>query len=406
MRYRKASFRNIEFEVTDRSWSSGRRNHLHEYPDKDTPYAEDLGKKAENYPVTAFVIGDDYQSKRDALRKACLQRGPGKLVHPDYGTVTVLCDSITVRENNRAKRMATIELVFVEAGAQTIPETSIDLSDSVLSSASAMMDAAKNDFISGFSLSEGVAGLTSLVGNIADVATGAIDAIGSGLEYAEDLTSDLTSAMNKLVDAATTASELKNSAERFLNTPAELASRIDTVFSVVASMAGKKPDAFATVRGLTAQSNASENASTANEDARAEKLAMQNIEQLTKQVVVAKEAEIITNIEFENADEATSVLESFVADAEEVELFEPVEPSSELMQALRTTREAVVEYIREIILDLPRMRTIVLPERTPSLVLAYDLYEDLSRADEIVNRNKIPYPAFVPAGKELKVLSE
>lgn len=406
MRYRKASFRGVEFNITERSWSSGRRNHLHEYPDKDTPYAEDLGKKAGNYPVTAFVIGDDYQSKRDALRKACTEKGPGELIHPDYGSLTVLCDSITVRESHSAQRMATFELVFIEAGAQAIPETSIDLSDSVLSSASDMMAAAKNDFLSGFSLSEGVAGLTSLVGNIADVANDAIDAIGSGLEYAEDMAGDLTGAMNKLVDAATSAAELKNSAERFLNMPSELASRIDTVFSVVASMAGTKPEAFATVRELASQSNASDNASTANEDARAEKLAMQHIEQLTKQVVVAKEAEVITNIEFDNAEDATAVLESFIDDIDEVELFEPVEPSSELMQALRNTKEVVVEYIREIILELPRMRTIQLPEKMPSLVLAYDLYEDLSRADEIESRNKIPYPAFVPSGKDLKVLSE
>lgn len=406
MRYRKASFRGVEFKITERSWSSGRRNHLHEYPDKDTPYAEDLGKKAGNYPVTAFVIGDDYQSKRDALRKACTEKGPGELIHPDYGSLTVLCDSITVRESHSAQRMATFELVFIEAGAQAIPETSIDLSDSVLSSASDMMAAAKNDFLSGFSLSEGVAGLTSLVGNIADVANDAIDAIGSGLEYAEDMAGDLTGAMNKLVDAATSAAELKNSAERFLNMPSELASRIDTVFSVVASMAGTKPEAFATVRELASQSNASDNASTANEDARAEKLAMQHIEQLTKQVVVAKEAEVITNIEFDNAEDATAVLESFIDDIDEVELFEPVEPSSELMQALRNTKEVVVEYIREIILELPRMRTIQLPEKMPSLVLAYDLYEDLSRADEIESRNKIPYPAFVPSGKDLKVLSE
>lgn len=406
MRYRKASFRGVEFKVSERSWSSGRRNQVHEYPDKDTPYTEDLGKKAINYPVTAFVIGDDYQARRDALRKACTEKGPGELVHPDYGSVMVLCDSITIRESLNSQRMATIDLTFIEAGEQAIPETKVDLSGSVMSSASDMMAAAKNSFVSGFSLSEGIAELTSLVGGIADISISAIDSIGSGLEYAQGLTSGMTGAMNKLVDAATSAAELKKSAERFLNTPAELASRIDTVFSVISSMAGNKPEAFATVRNLTSKSNASANASTANEDARAEKLAMQHIEQLTKQVIVSKEAEVITRIEFSNAEEATSILDSFIADAEEVELFEPIEPDNDLMQSLRTVREYVVEYIREIILELPRVRTIVLPEKMPSLVLAYDLYEDVSRADEIVNRNKIPYPAFVPSGKDLKVLSE
>ena len=99
-------------------------------------------------------------------------------------------------------------------------------------------------------------------------------------------------------------------------------------------------------------------------------------------------------------------MESFVADTEEIELFSDIEPDNRLMQSLRTTREYVVEYIREIILELPRVRTIRIPEKIPSLALAYDLYEDLDRADEIVTRNKIPYPAFVPSGKDLKVLSE
>lgn len=406
MEYRKASFRGVEFEVTGRRWSSGRRHQLHEYPDKDTPYAEDLGKKAENYPVTAFVIGDDYAAKRDALRKACLQKGPGTLVHPDYGSVSVLCDAISVREEVDKQGMAVFELTFVEAGAQAIPETSIDMSDSVLSSASALTDAARNGFVSGFSLSQGVAGLTSLVGNIADVCTSSLNSIGSGLEYAEGLRSDLTGAMNQVVDAVAMANDLKSSAESLLNTPDALAAQLDTVFSVVASMAGTSPDSFNTVRNLTSQSNASATASVSNDDAKAEKLCMQRIEQLTKQVVVAKEAEIITQIEFDNADDASSVLENFVADTEEVELFEDIEPSDEIMQALRTTRENVVEYVREIILELPRMRTIRVPEHMPSRVLAYDLYEDLDRADEIVKKNKIPYPAFVPAGKDLKVLSE
>ena len=42
----------------------------------------------------------------------------------------------------------------------------------------------------------------------------------------------------------------------------------------------------------------------------------------------------------------------------------------------------------------------------PSLVLAYDLYEDLDRADEIVKKNAVKYPQFLPANKDLKVLTK
>ena len=47
--------------------------------------------------------------------------------------------------------------------------------------------------------------------------------------------------------------------------------------------------------------------------------------------------------------------------------------------------------------------TITPPEVLPAYVVAYDLYEDAARADEIVARNKIAHPGFVPP-QPLRVL--
>lgn len=406
IQYRKASFRGVEFEVESRSFTGGRRNQVHEYPNKDVPYTEDIGKKADNYNVTAFVIGPNYESHRDALKKACLEQGTGTLVHPDYGTIEVNCDSITIKESKDQGGMAVFDLVFIETGEKAVPETSIDMSGSVLSSAGNMLSSAKDNFSKAFKIGSGVAEIMTLLESIATSASSALNSIGSGLDYAQGLTESVTSAMNKVVDAFSIVLTLKANAKSFLNTPNAIAAQLDSVFSVITSLAGNKPDSFKTVRNLASGTNASENVSTSNTDAITEKHSMQQLEQLTKQVIISKEAEIITSIEFENAEEANSVLESFIADTEEVELFEDIEPSDEVMQSLREVREAVVEYIREIILKLPRTKTVNLPVNTPSLVVAYDLYDDLSRADEICKKNKIPYPAFVPAGKDLKVLTE
>lgn len=404
--YRKASFRGVEFEVTDRSYISGRRNQVHEYPNKDVGYTEDLGQKSPSYPVTAFVIGYDYSSKRDALKKACIQAGPGTLVHPDYGAIEVICDAISIKESHAQQKMAVFEINFIEAGEKAIPETSIDLSESVLSSSSRMVDASKSSFVSSFSLSEGVAGLTSLIGGVSGTCSSALDNIGTGVGYATGVSEDITGSMNKLVGAASAALSLKTSVKSFLNTPSALASQLDSIFSIVTSLSGNSTNSFQTVRGLATKSNASATASVSNADAKAEKVCMQQIEQLTKQIVVAKEAEIITSISFESSDDAEVVLNNFLDDAEEVEMFEDVEPSLEVVQNLRDLRENVVKYVQEIIIKLPKIKTINLPDKTPSLILAYELYEDLSRSDELVKRNKIPFPAFIPAGKDLKVLSE
>ncbi len=47
------------------------------------------------------------------------------------------------------------------------------------------------------------------------------------------------------------------------------------------------------------------------------------------------------------------------------------------------------------------------PARTePALLIAHRLYGDASRADEIIARNKIAHPLFVPGGTPLEVLSD
>jgi len=54
---------------------------------------------------------------------------------------------------------------------------------------------------------------------------------------------------------------------------------------------------------------------------------------------------------------------------------------------------------------LPRQVALTLPITLPSLVVAYNAYEDASRAEEIVSRNNIRHPGFVPGGRALTVLS-
>lgn len=443
--YRQATFRGVGFEVTSRIFTSGRRLQVHEYPNKDKPYTEDLGRKAQNYNVTAFVIGRDYKSKKNALIRACQETGSGILVHPDYGTLEVNCESITVREESSSKRMAVIELVFVETGEKAVPEASIDYADMVSQASGKLTNSAKDSFASKFKLSDGIEGLTALLGSTSDFCTSVLENIGSGIGYAEGLTSDVQGAMNSVANTASFALSLKTSAKLLLNTPNALAAQFDTVLSSITSLATtantkkkstaakvnltqqSNPDssssgtnailtaktaqtassqAFKIVRSLASKSNASENMSSGSEDARAEKAAMQRIEQLTKQIVVGKEAEVITAIDFDNAEEAETVLDTFLIDVDEIELFEPIEPEIEVVQSIRDLREKVVDYIREIVLELPRTKTIRLNENQPSVVVAYDLYEDPSRADEIVKRNKVQFPAFVPANRDLKVLTE
>jgi hypothetical protein len=69
---------------------------------------------------------------------------------------------------------------------------------------------------------------------------------------------------------------------------------------------------------------------------------------------------------------------------------------SEVFQALIGLHAAITNHLVQTALPLPRMVNYVFYAPLPSLVLAYRLYGDASRADEVRSENKIVHPAFCP----------
>jgi prophage DNA circulation protein len=72
-------------------------------------------------------------------------------------------------------------------------------------------------------------------------------------------------------------------------------------------------------------------------------------------------------------------------------------------RALRELRAAVVADLTARGADLARMVTIVTSATLPSLALAYQLYGDTTRVDELVGFADPPHPAFMPVS--FRVLS-
>jgi prophage DNA circulation protein len=112
-------FRMAPFHVDVNSRASGRPTVLHEFPKRDTPYAEDMGRKARSFPVTGYVIGPDYQIWRELLVAALEMEGPGLLILPTLlqrDTIMVQPRDYTVREMRTQGGMAEFEMNFVESG--------------------------------------------------------------------------------------------------------------------------------------------------------------------------------------------------------------------------------------------------------------------------------------------------
>lgn len=145
-RLRPSSFRGVSFHVDEAIRGGGRRQALFEFPKRDEPYAEDMGRRARRFTVVGYLIGPNYIEIRDALIDALEQEGPGQLEHYLYGSFRVSVDNYTTSESRERGGMCRIDMQFVEAGqlpAQDEPEdTQSKTSDAANTATSAAMDSA------------------------------------------------------------------------------------------------------------------------------------------------------------------------------------------------------------------------------------------------------------------------
>lgn len=127
-----ASFRGIPFKVFSASTSVGRRNIVHQYPFRDKPLIEDMGKDADEFSIDGFILANidndqNYFQERDALISALREEGPGTLIHPHYGELQVsLVGKATIAESFAEGGIARVTMSFVQSETNQFPSQDVD----------------------------------------------------------------------------------------------------------------------------------------------------------------------------------------------------------------------------------------------------------------------------------------
>lgn len=130
-----ASFRGVQFHVEAGSRSGGRRLAPHEYPKRDDPYTEDMGRRGRAFGITAYLVGPGFRAARDALIVALEQEGAGQLVLPTGMSMQVLCGTYNSSERRERGGFVEIDMQFFEAGSQEPSRTTEDTQEKVQATA-------------------------------------------------------------------------------------------------------------------------------------------------------------------------------------------------------------------------------------------------------------------------------
>lgn len=118
LRLLEASYGGATYHVEQQARSGGRRVVLHEYPKRDSPYAEDMGRHATRYQITGYLIGPNYHNAKRRLMTALDQGEGATLVDPYLAEPKkCICERYNVTETRERGGFCVFEMQFVEVGS-------------------------------------------------------------------------------------------------------------------------------------------------------------------------------------------------------------------------------------------------------------------------------------------------
>jgi hypothetical protein len=425
----KASFRGAQFAVFDAEVLFGRRNVLHEYPLKDEPFAEDLGRKAREYTINAFVIGEDYQSARNALMKAIEDdETPGTLVHPTLGSILVIPKECRVRFNNKEGNIEYFTLTFIEAGSQSFPSggSNTGFFSSLFSSNG--ISSLINFFSSSFRVLNlpdflHASAVNNITGNPLNVSMGNT---GSFTSLVRNVLSsgNFGSANEEHTEIGDMLTKLDNNVDTYVDEPETLGNKITTIIVQLSNVFLNQPvlinsenTYLSTIKpnhpelsALEAQKRLQAYGDGFAEVPLTTDLRLQqaaNQEQLINLIRHCSLCEMIriTSImdyaSRQDALETRDVVDSYIS-PRLIILADDKEDEPYL--ALNKARAAMVKDVNTRAATLKNKKYVQTADAVPAIVFAYDQYEDASQDAEIIRRNKIRNPVFIPPLTLVEVL--
>lgn len=403
---RDASFRGIAFRYSDVAAESGQRFANHDYPQRDGRWHEALGELADAFTIEALLVGSDLGvglfARRDELVAACKKGEPGELVHPYAGQRKCVCVGISERYSTAEGGIVRLSLKFEVDRGNTYPTTEDDprarLAGALATARLAVRGALTiawavthwRDFLASFAVGF-VGGLLGRVIDVGGLISPAVLAAARDVVNATAVTASLVRdglAIAGLVDGAFGALTIDGD-----GVPRDFDDdqRARAIEALAAFDAGHDP-----VPGA-----GSSHAELSG--------AVQALSATASRLALLGEVELAADRVFDSAAAARLYRDDLAARLDEAVLVAGDRGEHAVASALSTVRALIVTRLVErgaSLRDVVRFT----PSRTlPALALAHLLYAGepraLTKAADLVLRNGVRHPGFVPGGVALEALA-
>lgn len=401
---RPASFRGVGFLVDDDETMLGNRTAKYEYPGRHGAEHEQMGRMAGGFVVRAAVIGEGFVAAAAALEEALLKEGAGQLIHPHYGEKTVVVLDVRRQHSASAVGEVRFQITFEETVNASYPVKATDTAAALGLASGNLFSAIETQFnavfngsaLPDFLIEDALGRANAFTAQAEQLLSrnGVLNMIGGSLpawtSLATDFAANVTGLFRRIADFAKPKSAPLIGAAATGNAPQMrpqgiLAALSDaTTLRLTDALSGTSASAASRVRNAAALDGLFRGAAMAGLGAAARYATFDSRE----------DAIAFRDL---SADRMLALRDDYGAAG-----WDDAWAKSGLQLA------ALSRDINERIGRLPRTLTVSPQVVRPSIALAHRLYGDnlgdlFTRAGDIVTRNRVRHPAFVPADR-LEVL--
>ena len=390
---RKSSFRGVEFYVETSEIDGGRRIAKHEFPQKDIPFIEDLGKKAKSFPIEAYVIGIDYMDKRDSLIDVLDQEGSGLLVHPYYGELTLQVGDWKVKETKNEGGIAIFSITFEQTGEIKYPVTSSNNIAELNSKADALDESTAQNMNKKYKT------------NILSSYKKAINCIKDTVKSLKNLLSPIASLVNMAEQVSKDLNDIQAEAMSLARSPLTLVYNLQNAIKSIQNIPEYAKDIMKSYSALNKVfseyfSETKEPTTKAEILDKANNQSMKQLLCLTIAGAMARtaaEMKFTTYVEAEETKELIGeIIDNIISETDDDDVYNN---AVDLKIALPKVLPPEDQDLKNIVLYQVK-------NTIPSIVLAYDIYGNLESEQDILDRNKeiIKNPATIIGGNDIQVI--
>lgn len=389
--FRPASFRGVAFEATQAKRSLGRQVAIHEYALRDDVEGEDLRLATRTFSFEGLIIGPDYDQARDAFEAALNAPGTGILIHPWLGSLTVRFTKADATESTAEGGCVRYSLeCIVEQGAS--PSQPATDTDGVANAAADGLAA------------QAQAGLTTqfnVSGRPAFVATAAADVLTQLADRFDAVTAPLKGSGDALSAYVAAGLNLRSQVLDLVTRPADLAAQVTVLVAGIRQLAATPPDALTALKAVLGFGVDLKPVSTATPSRQAQADNQSALVAMVRQAAAAEAIRAVADSDFASYQDAVAVRDDWADAIDTLIDAAGSDFDDDGYAALTAARAALIADVTARGGSLDRLYSLDLTTSVPALVLANRLYgpADIeARAAEIVARNGVAHPGFVPAG--------